>query len=160
MKKNILNKLLLGQFGKFLVTGGLNTGIDFGVLYLLMVITGENQGIYTLIFPAVSFSVATVNSFFMNKYWTFSQKKSRSQKEEAKSFAQFMAISIGGLLINAGVVYLVSNFVSPFLGLGILSNRFSQEKIQSLWVLFAKAMATGISLIWNFVGYKFWVFKK
>jgi len=54
-----------------------------------MAITGENQGIYTLIFPAISFGVATVNSFFMNKYWTFSQKKSRNQKEEAKGFAQF-----------------------------------------------------------------------
>jgi len=63
-------------------------------------------------------------------------------------------------LINAGVVYLVSNYISPFLGLGILSSRFSQQQIQSLWVLFAKAMATGLSLIWNFIGYKFWVFKK
>ncbi len=160
MKKLIFDKLFIKQFGKFVVTGFMNTGIDWGVLYLLLVLSGQNEGLYVLVFSAISFSIATINSFFVNKYWTFSHKKSKRKDKAAKDFVQFLSVTLVGLLINAGITYLVSNFIPPFFGLGILDAYFPPEKIQDLWVMFGKALATGVSLIWNFLGYKLWVFKK
>jgi putative flippase GtrA len=160
MKKKFFNKIFIKQFGKFIVTGFINTGIDFGALYLLMVISEKNTGIYTFIFPAISFSIATINSFFLNRYWTFKQKKKQKKEKGIKDFAQFISVTLVGLLINSGITYIISNFIPSFFGLGILNAYFAPEEIQNLWVLFGKALATGVSLIWNFIGYKFWVFKK
>ncbi|MBU2025771.1 MAG: GtrA family protein [Patescibacteria group bacterium] len=159
--KNIVKKFpFLKQFGKFIITGFINTGIDFGILSLLMWTSGKNQGVYILIFTSISFLAATINSFFLNKYWTFSKKdktKSRSESH-SKDFSQFLVITLGGWLINAGLTTLISGFIPPFLG--IFNEWLMPEKLQSLWVLTAKAFATGISLVWNFTGYKLWVFKK
>jgi putative flippase GtrA len=58
-------------------------------------------------------------------------------------------VSIIGALINSGIVFAISTFVDPMFGLS-----------QAVWVNAAKVVATGISLIWNFLGYKFIVFKR
>ncbi|MBD3244532.1 MAG: hypothetical protein GF335_00900 [Candidatus Moranbacteria bacterium] len=153
--------LVFNQFGKFIVTGFINTAIDFTVLYLLMAISGKNAGIYTLIFPAVSFSVATVNSFFLNRYWTFKRQEVKKKEKEQKDFGQFLLVTLIGLSINAGLTYVISNKIEPFLGLAFIQNIFENpDTSREMWVLFSKAAATGFSLIWNFLGYKFWVFKK
>lgn len=159
--KALLKKFpFLQQFGKFLVTGVLNTGIDFGVLSLLMWVSGQNQGFYVLLFTTISFATATVNSFFLNKYWTFGNRKKRRIDSQTRDFTQFIIITIGGWLINAGLTSLIGGFISPFFGNEILSEWLHPEKLQSLWVLTAKAFATGVSLLWNFTGYKLWVFRK
>lgn len=149
----------LKQIGRFVITGLINTGIDFAVLNLLIALSGVNKGYYIIIFTTLSFLVATTNSFLMNKYWTFGDGNKKARDKTIKDVGQFILITLGGLLINVGITSLVSNYIPPFLG--ILDGRgVSQETLQSYWVNFAKAGATGVSLIWNFVGYKFWVFKK
>jgi putative flippase GtrA len=159
-KKVSDKKTLFKQIKKFVVTGFVNTGIDFVVLFLLLHFTGKTTGIYTLIFPSISFSLATVNSFLMNKYWTFKGNKEKEKEKEYTDFGQFMVITLGGLGINAGITYLGSNFIAPFLGIGFIITLFPPESVQKFWVMFAKLIATCVSLVWNFVGYKFWVFKK
>lgn len=149
----------LEQGGKFIITGFINTGIDFGVLFLLVFLSGKDKGIYTLIFPAISFIFATINSFFMNKYWTFrAADRSSGTEKTAKDFSQFLFVTLIGLSINAGITYSLSNFVPPFLGIsiGFLNGVLNQR----VWVFFSKACATAVSLVWNFIGYKLWVFKK
>ena len=49
----------------------------------------------------------------------------------------------------SSVVFGVTTFIPPFFGLS-----------PELWANLAKVAATGFSLIWNFIGYKFIVFKK
>jgi putative flippase GtrA len=138
---------LIKQFSKFVIVGGINTGIDFFVLYVLVKVTGVTSGIELFILNAISFSVAVVNSYFMNKYWTF-EDKSKTEQESFK-FSQFFIISIIGIGINGGILTLITGNVSPLFGLS-----------KELWVLAAKLAATGFSLIWNFVGYKIFVFRK
>lgn len=144
-RKSKLRKLVK-QFSKFVVVGIINTAIDFFVLNLEMIITGITSGPFILLFNSVSFSVATVNSYFMNKHWTFQDRK---KSHEAVKFSQFLAVSIIGISINGGTVYFITTFITPFFGIDPL-----------LWANIAKLAATGLSLIWNFVGYKLWVFKK
>jgi putative flippase GtrA len=134
------------QFIKFAFVGGINTGIDFAVLNSLMWISGIYKGEDIIFFNIIAFTVATINSYFMNKHWTF---KAREKKEAGKEFSQFFLISLIGISINTSIVYSITTFIEPSFGLS-----------SPLWANFAKASATVISLVWNFIGYKFIVFKK
>ncbi|MEI7425734.1 MAG: GtrA family protein [Candidatus Moraniibacteriota bacterium] len=146
LKKLLLKFPIIKQLAKFIVVGGINTGIDFLVLNIEMILTGITSGPSMLILNSISFSVATTNSFFMNKRWTFEDS---GNKKDGVKFSQFLIVSIIGITINGGVVYLITSFVDPLFGLN-----------PQLWANVAKLFATGISLVWNFIGYKFIVFKK
>ena len=144
---NLLKRYpVVQQFTKFVVIGVINTGVDFLVLNLEMMLTGISKGPYMLVQNAISFSIATINSYFFNKYWTFQDS---SKKYAGKKFSQFLAVSFVGVAINSLVVFAITTYIPPMFGISSV-----------LWANLAKLAATGISLIWNFAGYKFWVFKK
>ena len=66
-------------------------------------------------------------------------------------FGIFMIVSLIGLLINSGIVVIASMALAP-----TLSNLINVDSVKNV----AKILATMVSLIWNFVGYKLFVFKK
>ena len=133
---------LLWQFAKFAQVGVLNTAIDFGILNLLIFVTGITSGLSIIPLNAISFSIAIINSFFWNEKWVFKTKKEAN-------FITFVVVTLIGLAINSGIVYAITTFVPP-----------TFVDSQKLWVNLAKVLATGISLIWNFTGYRLIVFKK
>lgn len=135
------------QFTKFALVGGVNTAIDFIILRALIGVTGITAGFGVALLNAVSFSVAVVNSYFMNKRWTF-EDKTRDPDESFK-FSQFFIVSVIGLGLNSGIVYVFATYTDPMFGLSAAN-----------WVLVGKLFATGASLVWNFVGYKLFVFKR
>ncbi|MFA9262577.1 MAG: GtrA family protein [Undibacterium sp.] len=138
------------QFSKFIIVGGVNTGIDFAVLNVLMYVTHINSGPTLFFLNCISFSVAVVNSYYMNRRWTFREaNEGLGDKKPAVQFSQFFIVSIIGILINGGILTLITTFIPAPFGLGA-----------QLWANAAKLCATGASLVWNFVGYKLFVFKK
>ncbi|HAI73881.1 MAG TPA: hypothetical protein DCS28_01210 [Candidatus Moranbacteria bacterium] len=145
--ENLFLKLpFIKQFVKFFAVGIINTAIDFVVLNFEMAVTGITSGPYMFILNSISFSVATINSFFMNKRWTFEDKEN---KQSGVKFSQFLVVSVIGITINGGIVYAITSFINPLFGMN-----------PQLWANVAKLSATAISLVWNFLGYKFIVFKK
>lgn len=140
-------KRVIKQFAKFVIVGGINTGIDFLVLNTLIYVTGIEAGSRLFILNSISFSVAVMNSYFMNKYWTF-QDKTKTEQATIK-FSAFFIISIIGLLINGAVLTSITTHIPPFFNLSAV-----------MWANIAKLFATGFSLVWNFIGYKLFVFKK
>lgn len=133
------------QFAKFGASGAFNTFLDWGVLNILIAASGITGGIGFAAFKAISFSFATISSYFWNKYWTFESKESTSAKE----VTQFIIISTIGVLINVGLAYMIVTIFRP-------EDILAQKRLANI----AAATATIISLIWNFIGYKIWVFKK
>jgi len=133
------------QLIKFAMVGFANTAVDFGILNLLMATSGIYSGKNIFFLNSVSFIVAVIHSFFWNKFWTFKVKKTEATKE----FLQFLIVSIVGLLINSAIVYMITTWMKPMFGMSEVS-----------WANAGKLTATVISLIWNFIGYKFIVFKK
>ena len=132
------------QLGKYAAIGFFNTALDFGIINLLSLATGITKGIGVGFINAASFTVAVVNSFFWNKYWTFrSPGGSRSAE-----FVQFVIVSLVGLLINSAFVAAMTTYVVP-----------PWELDGRQWLNAVKAMAIVISLLWNFTGYKFIVFR-
>lgn len=144
---SILGKRLfiIYQAAKFLLVGILNTLIDLGVLNFLILITGVTSGLNFSFFKGISFLVAVVNSYFWNKFWTFEKREITKAPEE---FAQFFTVALIGLGINVGVASLVVNVIGPQFGLS--------EKI---WANIGAITATFIGMTWNFLGYKFIVFR-
>ena len=66
----------LFEFSKFAVVGVLNSGVDFGILNLLILITGVASGGGFFAFKSVSVTLGVINSYVWNKYWTFDAAKS------------------------------------------------------------------------------------
>jgi len=157
----------VSQVAKFGVVGILNTVIDIVVLNVLLwagltsafVLFGQNF----LIANIISVSVAVVNSFILNRFWAFG-----SAREKTNIFyeiSKFLIITFIGMFVIHQVIFngiyynfsWLTNFfysIVSFLRLdAILSFEF--VRINS-----AKVVAILGSLIWNFIGYKFFVFKK
>jgi len=132
------------QFAKFAAVGVLNTTVDLGVFNVETFFWALPGTVLFATLKAVSFLVATTNSFFWNKYWTFSSTSAATAGEVTK----FYSIAIAGFFVNVGVATFV---------------RVNQSSIISPehWVNIV-APLTGIlaTLFWNYFGYKLFVFKK
>lgn len=134
------------QLAKFGEVGAANFAVDFGVLNLLIFISGVASGWAFTVFKSVSFIVAVVNSFIWNKQWTF---KKKGGEGTGKDFLQFLSVSVIGLLLNAGTASFIVNVIGPMGSMG-----------DKTWANIATAVASVVVLTWNFLGYKFIVFKK
>lgn len=79
----------------------------------------------------------------------FKLKRDPFAQKSGRELALFVIISLIGIGINSGIVGGVTQIVEPQFGLG-----------QALWTNLIKVLATGVALIWNFLGYKLIVFKR
>lgn len=142
-KKKTSTKELVIQFIKFGLIGGLNTVIDFALLNTFFWATGVYSGSLVILFNIISFTVAVINSYVLNKKWTFNSTK----KDVSAQLSKFITISLVGLLINTAIVFVVTSYVkAPF------------NLSEGLWANGAKIFATVFALVWNFIGYKLWAF--
>lgn len=145
MKKIFEKYPVILQILKFGVTGIMNTGIDFLVLNGLMWLTKTYSGRLIILLNIISFSIAVTNSYLWNKYWTF---KVKGKKEIPQEFIKFLTISIVGALINSSILFIFTTYIDPLFGIS-----------KGIWANIGKLLATGVALIWNFIGYKFWALK-
>ncbi len=133
---------VLYQFAKFGAVGTLNSFIDFGVLNLLIALTGISTGFGYVAFKGVSFLAATTNSFFWNKGWTFGSKETVQVGKAAK----FYLIAVVGWGLD---VVAASAFV----------NGIHHTISNNVWANLGGLVGIGASFVWNFLGYKYFVFK-
>lgn len=154
---NTNKKDLMFQIGKFVIVGGINTGIDFVVLNILMFMTGYSEGPYFAVLKGLSFIVAVTNSYIMNKFWTFKEK---GKTDVSRQFTQFFIVSLIGMGINVTVASLVVNFIPrpSFIADIVVGSKTIQGVV--LWANVGTLTATFAALVWNFIGYKMFVFKK
>ena len=134
------------QFGKNFLTGVMNTFIDLGLLNFLMSALNVLEGSYWTLLKTISFSIAAINSYFWNKYWAFEKKETKPSKEE---FIKLYIIASIGFFLNVGISSFLVNAIGPQFG-------FSK----AIWANLSVGTAVFIGFIWNFLGYKFIVFKK
>lgn len=134
------------QFGKYVAVGFANTGVDFGMLNLLMWLTRVYSGRWIFLLNSISFLVAVTHSYIWNRCWSF---RENGKAGTPKQFVAFLIITIIGAVVNGSIVYGITTFISPLFGFSVVS-----------WANIAKVVATVTALFWNFTGYKFIVFKK
>ncbi|KKQ22164.1 hypothetical protein A2999_00795 [Candidatus Wolfebacteria bacterium RIFCSPLOWO2_01_FULL_38_11] len=161
---NIISGETTKQAGKFAAVGVINTAVDFIVLNILIyfgftlafVVLGQEF----LVANVISVAVAMVNSFILNKQWTFKAETANIYLEIVK----FIVVTVIGMFVVHQIIFNVLYYNLPAISSAVISivnilrlnSIFSNEFVR---LNFAKSIAIVASLIWNFVGYKFIVFK-
>lgn len=134
--KNQINKHL--DKLRFGLIGVINTVIDFGILFSL-----THFGFGNIASNFLSTSVALTFSFFANKNFTF-----RDKSQDKLQFLRFLSVTLFGLWIIQPLILWITNIS--------LSQIIINDKII---LLIGKLLATCITLIWNFILYKIFVYK-
>ncbi len=124
------------QFIRFIVIGLLNTLVDISVYYVLTRFVDFFES-HLIGAKVISFALGSLCSFILNRSWVFTSDTFRSVYIQALRFYFTVVIS---LVLNASVLYLGT-------------------KILNLYDMFAVICATGVVVIFNFIVYKFWVFR-
>lgn len=132
------------QFGKFAAVGTLNTLLNFAVLNTLILFTGSSGGWKFTGFTVVAFFVATTNSYFWNKFWTFQSRVPLGWEE----YGRFALFTLGGVLLNSGTAHLIVNIIKPQWGVA-----------PELWANIGAFGGVVVSFMWNFIAYRKIVFR-
>jgi putative flippase GtrA len=138
--------LFLYQVAKFLLVGAAATVVDlklfesFVALAFLIIPGGF------IISKATSFLISTALKYWGNRHWVFNQADKEDRHKEAFIF---LITTMVGLVIDVVVFYyLVKVLGAP----SVVSSE--------IWLKISVIMAAFASSVWNFSGYKFFVFKK
>jgi putative flippase GtrA len=123
------------QFVKFCIVGVTSTITDVGI-YTLLTRTTLFFSRHYLLANAISFIIALINSYTLNRRFTFRD----NHKEVAVQFTKYAGVYIIGLGLSEAILY-------------ILVDHFG------VYDLMAKGVAIAIVLFWNFIGSKFFIFK-
>lgn len=141
--KNLLKKLKNNQAFWFSVIGGINTALDFIILFVL-----ASFGVKIFIANIFSTGTTFIISFLMNKKITF-KSVSNNKKELIREMVLFILVTLFGLWVIQNIVISTA--------MPIFENLLKNKRIS---LLLSKLIATIFSLIWNFILYKKVVFKK
>ena len=122
---------LLGQFIKFGIVGISNTLLTFAVYTLLLKVFG----VWYLAASAIGFGAGTVNSFLLNRRWTF-----RGHVGDALTPLRWTVVQCGGLGVNEGLLY-------------VFVHDARVDKLLS------QAFATAVVTITTFLANRAWTFR-
>ena len=135
----------LRQFSRFMIVGTLNTAIDFSSLNILSMAYGITAGLVVGGINMPGLTLALTNSYLWNKFWVF---KGLGNGSIFKDISLFLAVTVLAILINSGIVIMVTTYIAPLAGITAEG-----------WLNVAKVVATAVSMFWTFFGYKFLVFR-
>ena len=140
--------LVVYQLAKFLLIGAFFAIFDLIILNALLEYFGisREEAVKYAVFVATSFIIATTVKYTADKYWAFEQKE---RKQMGVEFGKFFIITLVSGGIQVGIASLVFNVLAPLAGMTELVGA-NIGKISGIIVASA----------WNFIGYKFIVFKK
>ncbi|MFB7140168.1 GtrA family protein [Gottfriedia sp. NPDC056225] len=119
-------------FVKFGIVGLINTGVDF-IVFTLLIYALTNMPY--IVAQVISYSCGIVNSYLLNKRWTFKAKNQNGVQEKMR----FVIVNAITLLLTL----LILKVCSEWFGLS---------------VLVSKLVATCVSVLMNYVGSRYWVF--
>lgn len=118
---------------RYVIVGVINTGVDFLVFTLLNSFFSAHYAVS----QTAGYGAGVLNSFLMNKFWTFEDKK-----VNRKTYSQAVKFTVINLLSLGISIY----------GLKLLTGNVG------LNMYVAKGCVTFITFAVNYIGYKLWVF--
>jgi putative flippase GtrA len=140
----------LYQFAQFAAVGTMNSFLYGAVLNIETFLYGlvAISNLQYAIFIVIAFLFSTTNSFIWNKYWTFNARGSdgAARKTNVGEVGGFYSVAIVGAILSTTAATIIKA-VGP-----------ADSK---LWLnILAPLAGIAAAFIWNFIGYKYWVFKK
>ncbi|MCL6623023.1 MAG: GtrA family protein [Fimbriimonadales bacterium] len=151
---------VLSQFYRFCVVGVTSTLIDWGVHRLLYAGFGGalrrsvHQAVISLfpflnhpdfdgafsLFKAVSFTLAVINGFLLNRLWTF---EIRGGDQRTRQFFRFVTVTGIGMVLNV-----------------LVSSQIHKPGAGEMNYYLALIVGTAVVAPLNFAGHKLWTFRK
>lgn len=119
---NVFNMELFFKLVRFGITGLIGMFIDFGTTW----IAREKLKWNKYIANSCGFTLAVINNYLINRFWTF-----RSHESWLPEFGKFIFFSLVGLILNNLLLFLF------------------HEKMKVRFY-YAKAMAIACVFVWNF----------
>ena len=120
------------KFMRFVMVGGIATATQYAILILLV----EFLQVYAVVASAIGFVISSILNYRLNYSFTFS-----SNRSHRAAFPRFFLTAIIGLLINTGTMLVCL-------------------EIFGLYYIVSQVLATGTSLVWNFVVNSAWSFRE
>jgi putative flippase GtrA len=102
---------------RFSIVGVIGAGINTVLLWLMT----DLAGIYYLLSSALAIEIAILIQFLLNDRWTFREKKTNGVKQFFVRILKSNLWRSGGLLVNIGVLYLLTEYVGIYY---LISNIF------------------------------------
>jgi len=113
------------RFAKFCGVGLSGVGVNMGLLWLLT----EIVGLQYLLSAAVGIETSIVTNFLLNDYFTFHDRRSLTAKSTLNRLLKFNLVSIAGLAINLGTLWLFTDVFGVYY---LISNIFGITMV-TLW---------------------------
>ena len=151
------NRSEFKRFAKFLAVGITGFVVDFGVFNLLLKLLNFPP----VLAQAISFSLAAINNFLWNRYWTYPDSRS---KPLLRQFGMFFVLNAIGLAIRTPIFWVLSGVTVPLVesmqhgplgGLINFATNLLNISIEQLALNVALAGAVLVVLFWNFFSNRF-----
>ncbi|HQK86831.1 MAG TPA: GtrA family protein, partial [Acidobacteriota bacterium] len=142
------------QFTRFAVVGALNTGIDFAITNILVLMLQPSSGVVLFLISVVACGVATLNSYVLNRRWTFADAFGPADRAEKLKFAAVAGLSMA---INTTSFLFLVRFLPRYLPPELPEWLGVPGFI--LVVNLAKFGGVLAAFILSFLGFRFGVFK-
>jgi putative flippase GtrA len=133
---------LFSQVLRFSMVGGLNTLVDLGILNGLLWLYPTSSIPTLLSYNVLAYSMGAVNSFLLNKYWTFGQKQWTTRGE----LVRFTVTTLCGIAWSSLILWLASLVL-----LSLPVNR-------TVWANASKVIAIGGTALISYLALRLWVF--
>jgi len=137
-----IKKTDIWQFLRFCVVGMSNAVIDFGVLNLLLWLCPTTNSLITIEYNSVAVLLASTNSFFWNKYWTFQKRYAITLREVYR----FIVVAGATTLMNDMLMWLLGRAFP-----GIMSSSLLGANVLKLGAIIG-------TMSISFFGMRLWVF--
>ncbi len=148
---------LIKEIFRYVISGGIATVCDILTKTLMhSFILPEDMGSFSIFgfVNELSVTISTVSGFFVGLivnyiisiFFVFTAEGQKEKGKGVKAFLIYFAVSLVGLLINLGVTQLGCNLLSV-------------TRDDTLLFMFVSGVAACVSLIWNYLGRKIFVYK-
>ncbi len=133
---------LPGQMLRFGLVGSLNTLVDLLILNGLLWLFPTTSTLTLLMYNVLAYSLGAINSFLLNKYWTFGYRQRTTWRE----LVRFALTTLGGIGWSSTILWLASSVLHP-----VLVNPI-------VWANVSKVLAIAGTALISYLGMRLWVF--
>jgi putative flippase GtrA len=137
-------KQFFAQVLRFCLVGGLNTILDLLLFNCLLWVFPTINPVNLVVYNSLAYAFGGINSFVLNKYWTFRHRQSIVPGEVAR----FIITTLVGICVNDALLWLCSNSIHL------------QDINPTLWANVSKIVAIFGTFLISYAGMRLWVFSK
>jgi dolichol-phosphate mannosyltransferase len=128
--------LLPRGFLRFACVGALGVLVNNGALILLH----YWAGLHYLVAGALAVELAILHNYVLNDLWTFSKRRRPRHSSRLTRFGRFQAVSLGGMVINLGILLVLRG-------------------LMGLPLLFSNLVGIAGAVVYNYVANKLWTWR-